>query len=365
VSLAPSAAPSADDDPVDASSRDTLILGLVAAPDFSEEIAQRVSADLAQTLEQRIGGRIAWDVRTERDLRVGDAEGGVPIIDAAREVMQANAWDLAVCLTDLPLRIQGRLVVADASVTHRVALICLPALGPRHPSERAREAVIRVVEGLVDPRRDWGGDGGADVDDELRLTASRLVGRVRLLAGMVRANRPWRLAVNMTRALTAALSTVAIVSVNSQIWQLEARLSWPRLLAICLGSIVALIIALIVAHDLWRTPGTTAREQDVLFNAVTLITLTIGVLCLYAALFVANLLAALLVVDSHLLASQAGHPVGFSDYLRLSWMASSLATVGGALGSGLESDDSVRAAAYGYRPIDQGEREDAAQGDDR
>jgi len=44
-----------------------------------------------------------------------------------------------------------------------------------------------------------------------------------------------------------------------------------------------------------------------------------------------------------------GHPVDFGDYARLAWFVSSLATVGGALGAGLESDIAVREAAYRYR----------------
>ncbi|WP_247659293.1 hypothetical protein [Micromonospora sp. U56] len=42
-------------------------------------------------------------------------------------------------------------------------------------------------------------------------------------------------------------------------------------------------------------------------------------------------------------------PVDFSDYLTLAWITSSLATVGGAIGSGLENEDTVGAAAYGYQ----------------
>ena len=48
----------------------------------------------------------------------------------------------------------------------------------------------------------------------------------------------------------------------------------------------------------------------------------------------------------NVLASGLGHAVGVGDYVTLAWFTASLATVGGALGASLESDDAVREAAY-------------------
>ena len=50
-----------------------------------------------------------------------------------------------------------------------------------------------------------------------------------------------------------------------------------------------------------------------------------------------------------MLEENLGHAVRVGDYLKLALLAAALATLGGALGAGLESDETVRAAAYTYR----------------
>jgi cell division protein FtsX len=79
------------------------------------------------------------------------------------------------------------------------------------------------------------------------------------------------------------------------------------------------------------------------------LTVVLGVGCLYVALLVATLAAAWFLVTGELLSQSLQHRVDWPDYVTIAWLASSIATVGGALGSGLESDEAVRAAAYGYR----------------
>ncbi len=89
-----------------------------------------------------------------------------------------------------------------------------------------------------------------------------------------------------------------------------------------------------VTTGLWeRSPHPAAREQVILFNIVTAATVSIGVAVLYLALFIAMLAAALLLVPGDLLGAQLGHPAEASDQIRLAWLATSIATLGGALGA--------------------------------
>jgi hypothetical protein len=125
----------------------------------------------------------------------------------------------------------------------------------------------------------------------------------------------------------------------------SVSLGWLRLLALMVLSIAAMVVWIIVAHDLWERPADRgARDQAALYNAATALTLTVAVLFSYALLFVLVLVAAGIFLDSGFLQSILQHPVGPGDYVVLAWMTTSLATIAGALGSGLEDDETVREA---------------------
>jgi hypothetical protein len=143
--------------------------------------------------------------------------------------------------------------------------------------------------------------------------------------------------------------------VTPDIWQLSEALGWIRLATIGVASVAAITAALILGAGLWeRASPRAARKQAALFNLATTATVLLGVLSLYAALFLLALVATPLLVPPDLLARGIGHAVRDGDYVRLVWLTSALATLGGALGAGLESDEAVRTAAYTYRQ-DRGE----------
>jgi hypothetical protein len=139
--------------------------------------------------------------------------------------------------------------------------------------------------------------------------------------------------------------------VTSDIWRLAAHLGSVRLAVIAVGSAAVTSVTIMFATGLWeRSPHPAAHEQVILFNIVTAATVGIGVAVLYLALFAAMLAAALLLVPGDLLSTALGHPAGVADQVRLAWLATSIATLGGGLGAALESRETVREAAYTYQP---------------
>jgi len=174
-------------------------------------------------------------------------------------------------------------------------------------------------------------------------------GNFLLLAGMIRANQPWRLTLHLSKALTAALTAGVFALVTTDIWRLADVLGTARLVVISVGSVIAIGATLIIGADLWeRARRPEARQQVLLFNLATTATVVLGVTAFYAMLIFLTAIGALIFVPTGLLSNILGHSVHWGDRAELAWLTGSLATLGGALGAGLESDDAVREAAYAY-----------------
>ena len=98
------------------------------------------------------------------------------------------------------------------------------------------------------------------------------------------------------------------------------------------------------------------------FAAILALTIAIGVLTLYLALLALSVVGSFSLIPEGALNAQI-HRAGAADYLRLAWLATSLATLAGALGSLVESDLAVREAAYGYRPSQEAGDDGTAAGE--
>jgi hypothetical protein len=315
-------------------------VGLVADPASPTELAHRIS-DLDPS-----GGEDddAWDIEVVSQPFTTGCEDVDTALRRLGDEADQHEWDVVVGLTELPLRDDdGRYLLIQTDPQQRRALLSLPALGGLRVHARTRHAVGKLIGGMADPSSDQHGH---------RVPLPRLRGRWRLLLGMVLANRPWLLVPGLKSALVAALATGAVATINSTVWLLATSLSWWRLVVATIVSVALVVGWIVVDGELWDRPdddSAEARDRSRLYNTSTLLTLTIGVLICYLALYVVNLAWALFVLDPGFMGGYLHASMGYGDLFVLAWFVASAATVGGGLGTGLESDDAIRAAAYSKR----------------
>ena len=172
----------------------------------------------------------------------------------------------------------------------------------------------------------------------------------------MRANRPARVIARLSKALAVALGTAAYAMTSSSIWMLADGMAWPRLALLAAASVVTLCVVLVLAHGLWeRASGQDDREAAILFNLATSATLALAVVSLYASLLALSAVAGAALISPSVFHDSVGHAPALADYLKLGWLAATIATLAGALGSLIESDESVREAAYRHHPDDRTE----------
>jgi hypothetical protein len=384
-----------------------VTLGLLPAPEIPEVLAEELCTELAELLSERVDERVHWEVVVICDPLTGSNPDAVRVLEAGHERMIEESWDLAICITDLPLHTNRWWpIVAAVSIGRKTAVLSLPPLGVTLLRRRAREAIVQLVSELYEEspelardREDRVGEDGdsgethlpgprsgelvrrrltelvspirrttvTDDDDvDVRFVSPTVRGHLRLLAGMVLANRPWRLFSTLKSALAAAFATGAYALVTPSIWQLGNSLGGIRLLVLMVLAIAAMVVWIIVAHNLWeKLADPETRGQVALYNAATALTISLAVLFSYAVLFVLIGVAAGVFIPIDFFESNLQRAVGSTDYVILAWMTASLATIAGALGSGLEDEETVREATYGYRQRRRNKPKDPEGGSDK
>jgi hypothetical protein len=323
---------------------ETIRVGLMADPAAPTEIA-RALTDL-----RPLDGSNAWDITIVSEPFTTGSEDVETAMRRLQDQARQRNWDLVVGLTELPLHDHdGRHLLVQTDPEQRTAVLSLPALGGIRMHARARRAVHSLVSGMAGP----------NAKEETRVALPRVRGRWRLLLGMVLANRPWLLVPGLKSALVAALATGAVATINNTVWVIAASLSWWRLLVATFASVALVVAWLVIDGKLWDRPdddSSLARERSRLYNASTLLTLMAGVVICYAALYVVNLAWAYFILDPDVMGNAVNAPLGYGDLFVLAWFVASAATVGGGLGSGLETDEAIRAAAYSKREQERRER---------
>jgi hypothetical protein len=394
------------------------VLGLVADPGVATHMVRAFANELPRLIAdsggaERPGG---WRIETSSQLLPLEEDGTLPLLRIGRQQREENGWDVTIVVTELPRRAGNCPILADYVPGAAVGLVSLPALGAVRLERRVRDTIVHLMSGdLTDhngsrPRRKRaairrapeiglpyeyvseseaneaaaaarpdgeGGDGagggesaaaavegnveegGSGAPRHIVLTGLR--GRLQLLSGMVRANRPWRLVPSLSPALAGAAAGAAFGIFYSNIWLLADAFSGARLGLVNAVAVLSMIAWLIFDNNLWERPrNRRLREEAVLYNAVTVLTVSFGVMCMYVVLFTVTMLASLAVIPSEYLSTTLQHPVSSADFATIAWLSASMGTLAGALGSGLAGEGAVRRAAYSAR-----ERERQVQRDER
>ena len=343
-----SAAPT-DDEHTTGDDRTRLVVGLLADPDLPSEVARDIAPTLESSLPDELDGRpVRWSVVTAQDPFESLGSSDFGLYDKARERVRDTDWDIAIGLTDVPVR-RARHTVLTEHGDAAVAVVSLPALGAVNVRRRARAVITDLLVDLAGRVL----DGGHRTPAAPRL---RPVGLLRLVAGMVRANRPWAFTTGLARSLAGGLAGSAFGVLYPTIWTLADSMPPWRLAITVVGSIAGHAGWLVAAHRLWEhrsDPHRHDRPSTGLRNAATLVTVGIGVLAYAVMLFLLSLVALVVIVTPAYLGAQLGHPAGPADYLGCALMATVIGTVAGAIGSGLENGTAVRHAAYGHRTAER------------
>lgn len=338
----------------------TITVGLMSDPGLPMQFAQSLATGATQTTTAE--GQ-EWEFCPASEKLPLDENGEIPLARFANEIRDRHEWDYAIYITELPIWREGQPVMFEITRRERSALVSLPALGVF----RLRHRLGKVIAGLAQTMIE--GEADSTFAHALRtplhhaseehhgndfVLVSGKLGRMQLLTGMIRTNRPGRLIGALSSSVATAVATGTFGVFYASIWSLADALHPFRLVGIAALVIAAFGSWLISHNGLWNTPGqVTDRSRRWRDNAATLATIGLSVAMMYLLLFLALFISGLIIIDAGFLASELGHSAGVTNYLRLAALAAALGMMAGAVGSNFDRPESIREATYSRREVER------------
>ncbi|MXQ51293.1 hypothetical protein GQ671_08425 [Salinicoccus hispanicus] len=360
-------------------------------------------------LEYYVSEEYEWEVEYYEDTLTGGTNDSARVFEEAINKGRSKSWDYVVILTDLPLFVDNRPIVAEVVCDENVALLSLPGLGLVPMHSRVREAILQLINEIYygasdenreqaqarleaqessgfenlrnkDPKKLLGKRAfellspldRQTFDDEdtyvdIRYTVkSKLNGMIRIVSGMVHANRPWEMFPAFFKIIVVAFTTGAYALIFPSVARLSEMYSTPRLILLTLIAISVLVAWIVLAHELWQKKTSEEEENEKkehirkMYNTSTIFTLLVTVIMYYAILFFMFLATTTLLIPPEKLAADLSETevVGVENYLDMAWTVTTFATIIGAIGSVFENKEVILNSTYGYR---QRQRHEAAK----
>jgi hypothetical protein len=162
--------------------------------------------------------------------------------------------------------------------------------------------------------------------------------------------KPWQFPFRLSRLTTAALSTLLILMMTAEAWDLgmSQQLLWMSIFS--LGVLLGTSLFIVKRQKLLlRRSQRRLTEQIVVTNVASSLIVMVGMAVTYLMLFSLTLLFAEALFMEPLVASWAASldgRIGLPNYLSLAQLTASLGLLIGALGASFEGQDYFRHIAY-------------------
>ncbi len=357
------------------------------------------------TLRERFGG-FDWRMPLveRRDLALAVREEPVALLDPGIAERDAKRWDFALVVTGADLRTHDKpyalgapsravgvavlstsridpqasgeeLAEADrgARLAQRIAALALHLFGHLNGLEHARAETDVMYD--LDEVHDLDAMTGYSEADRATLAAELAeVADLRLeerhgaprrpaafylraawrqaddVLAAVRAAQPWLFPVRLSRLTVAAGSTLVVLLITAEAWDLGTRQRPATLAAMALVTLVATTGYVIHRQRLLvRRGGARLTEQAAVTNVAITLSVLLGLAVTYLALFVFTVALTAAFFAPSLVAGWAASvagPIGPARYLRFAGFVAALGLAVGSLGASFEEQRYFRHIAY-------------------